>query len=67
MAACANDKNTRPKIPPPQKQKNKKKFRSVNWKREKNPKLAETRVSATQHKNGPKPRLLSKLFHNLQV
>jgi hypothetical protein len=64
MAACANDKNTQPKIP------NKKKKRKLHkcelGKREK-PQITETRVSATKQKNRPKPRLLSKLFHNLQV
>lgn len=32
MTACANDKNTQPKIPP-----KKRNFTSVNWKREENP------------------------------
>jgi hypothetical protein len=35
MAACANDKNTQPKIPNKKKKEN---FTSVNWEREKNPK-----------------------------
>jgi hypothetical protein len=64
MAACANDKNTQPKIP---KKKKKKRASKCKLEKREKPQLAETRVSATQHKNGPKPRLLSKLFHNLQV
>lgn len=35
MAACANDKNTRPKIPPPQKKKQKKVQKCELEKREK--------------------------------
>jgi hypothetical protein len=62
MAACANDKNTQPKIP-----KKTKKLHKCELENRERPQFTETRVSATQHKNGPKPRLLSKLFHNLQV
>jgi hypothetical protein len=45
----------------------KKNFHKRELEKREKPQLTETRVSATQQKNGPKPRLLSKLFHSLQV
>jgi hypothetical protein len=65
MAACANDKNTQPKIP--NKKKKKRKLHKCELGKREKPQITETRVSATKQKNRPKPRLLSKLFHNLQV